>query len=35
MGKQDDVVAGVIFLSSQEADYITGYTLAIDGGLSL
>lgn len=35
IGKLEDVVAGVIFLSSQEADYITGYTLAIDGGLSI
>ncbi len=35
IGKFEDVVAGVIFLSSQEADYITGYTLAIDGGLSI
>ncbi len=35
IGKLEDVAAGVIFLSSQEADYITGYTLAIDGGLSI
>jgi 3-oxoacyl-[acyl-carrier protein] reductase len=35
IGKFEDVVAGVIFLSSQKADYITGYTLAIDGGLSI
>jgi 3-oxoacyl-[acyl-carrier protein] reductase len=35
IGKFEDVVSGVIFLSSQQADYITGYTLAIDGGLSI
>lgn len=35
IGKSEDVAAGVIFLSSQKADYITGYTLAIDGGLSI
>lgn len=35
IGKVEDVIAGVMFLSSQEADYITGYTLVIDGGLSI
>lgn len=35
IGKLEDVVSGVIFLSSQEADYITGYTLTVDGGLSI
>ena len=35
LGKLEDVVAAVIFLSSQKADYITGYTLAVDGGLSI
>lgn len=35
IGKVDDVIAGVMFLSSQDADYITGYTLVIDGGLSI
>ena len=35
IGKLEDVVSGVVFLSSQKADYITGYTLVIDGGLSI
>ena len=34
LGKPSDVAGGVLFLASQMADYITGYTLAIDGGIS-
>jgi NAD(P)-dependent dehydrogenase (short-subunit alcohol dehydrogenase family) len=30
-----DIARGVLFLASDEADYITGTTLTIDGGLSL
>jgi len=33
-GKPSDVAGGVLFLASEKADYITGYTLAIDGGIS-
>lgn len=33
-GKPSDIAGGVLFLASENADYITGYTLAIDGGIS-
>ncbi|MBE9506154.1 MAG: glucose 1-dehydrogenase [Chloroflexi bacterium] len=33
-GKPADITAAVLFLSSQESDYITGQTLAVDGGVS-
>ena len=33
-GKPSDVAGGVLFLASEKADYITGFTLAIDGGVS-
>ena len=35
IGKFDDVVSGVMFFSSQAANYITGQSLVIDGGLSM
>jgi len=35
IGNLDEVVSGVMFLSSEESNYITGYTLVIDGGLSI
>jgi 2-deoxy-D-gluconate 3-dehydrogenase len=31
-GVPDDLQGPVVFLASQEADYINGYTLAVDGG---
>jgi glucose 1-dehydrogenase len=34
LGKPDDVSSAVAFLASSEADYITGTTLVIDGGLT-
>lgn len=34
LGEIDDVVGGVLFLSSHLANYITGHTLMIDGGLT-
>jgi len=34
LGKPADVSSGVAFLASSEADYITGTTLVIDGGLT-
>ncbi len=33
MGKPEDVAAAVIFLASEAADYITGQTLNVDGGM--
>jgi 3-oxoacyl-[acyl-carrier protein] reductase len=34
-GKPEDVAATVVFLTSPGADYITGQTLAVDGGLTM
>jgi glucose 1-dehydrogenase len=34
LGKPSDVSSGVAFLASSDADYITGTTLVIDGGLT-
>jgi len=33
-GKPSEVADGVLFLASEMADYVTGCTLAIDGGVS-
>ena len=33
-GKPSDITAAVLFLSAEESDYITGQTLAVDGGLT-
>lgn len=35
MGKAEDVAACVVFLASEDAGYITGQVLAVDGGLGL
>ena len=35
MGKPDDISKVATFLASDDADYITGATICIDGGLSL
>jgi NAD(P)-dependent dehydrogenase (short-subunit alcohol dehydrogenase family) len=35
MGKTEDVAHAVTFLASAEADYITGQTLFVCGGLSV
>jgi NAD(P)-dependent dehydrogenase (short-subunit alcohol dehydrogenase family) len=32
LGKAEDMVGPVLFLCSDEADYITGHTLVVDGG---
>jgi len=34
-GSPQDVAAAVLFLASDEASYITGQVLAVDGGLSM
>lgn len=33
LGKPDDVAAAVVYLSSASADYVTGQTLHVDGGM--
>jgi 3-oxoacyl-[acyl-carrier protein] reductase len=33
MGKPDDVAAAVKFLASEDASYITGHVLAVNGGM--
>jgi 3-oxoacyl-[acyl-carrier protein] reductase len=33
MGKPEEVAAAVLFLASDSADYITGQTLHVDGGM--
>jgi NAD(P)-dependent dehydrogenase (short-subunit alcohol dehydrogenase family) len=35
LGKPGDVAAAVLFLTSDEAEYITGQMLTVDGGRSL
>jgi 3-oxoacyl-[acyl-carrier protein] reductase len=35
MGAVEDVAAGVVYLSSEEASYITGQTLHINGGMAM
>lgn len=35
LGEVDDVVGATVFLASPEADYVTGATLYVDGGLLL
>jgi 3-oxoacyl-[acyl-carrier protein] reductase len=35
LGQSQDVAAAILFLASEEAGYITGQTLTVDGGLTL
>ena len=35
MGVVEDIAAGVVYLSSEEASYITGQTLHINGGMAM
>ena len=35
LGKPEDVAAAVAFLASEEAGYITGQVLAVDGGMAM
>ena len=34
IGKPTDIATAVLYLASDEAGYITGQTLAIDGGMT-
>ena len=34
-GKVEDIAEAVLFLASDKAAYITGVTLAVDGGMSM
>lgn len=34
IGQPEDVAAGVLYLLSDAASYVTGHDLAIDGGMS-
>ena len=35
MGDSDDISAGVLYLASDEAKYVTGQTLHINGGMAM
>ncbi len=35
LGTPDDIASGVIYLASDEAAYITGQTLHINGGMAM
>jgi 3-oxoacyl-[acyl-carrier protein] reductase len=35
MGSSDDIAAGVLYLASEEAAYVTGQTLHINGGMAM
>lgn len=35
LGTPDDIAAGVVYLASQEASYVTGQTLHINGGMAM
>ena len=35
LGKPEDIAPAVLFLASEDAAYITGQTLTVDGGLTL
>lgn len=35
MGKPSDIAAAMLFLASNEAEYVTGQTIIVDGGITL
>jgi NAD(P)-dependent dehydrogenase (short-subunit alcohol dehydrogenase family) len=35
MGKPEDIAKGALYLASQDADYVTGTVLTIDGGFGI
>jgi len=35
MGKPEEIAAAVVWAASDEASYLTGVTITVDGGMSL
>ena len=35
MGKPEDIAAAVAFLASEDAGYITGQVICVDGGMAI
>jgi 3-oxoacyl-[acyl-carrier protein] reductase len=35
MGSSDDIAAAVLYLASEEAGYVTGQTLHVNGGMAM
>ncbi|MHA7872775.1 MAG: SDR family oxidoreductase, partial [Hyphococcus sp.] len=35
MGKSEDIAAAAVFLASDEANYVTGQTLHVNGGMAM
>ena len=35
LGKTDDIASACLFLASDEASYVTGQTIHVNGGLSM
>ena len=35
LGRGDEIAAGVLYLASEEAEYVTGQTLHINGGMAM